>query len=92
MPEDEYTLARSVLATVAAPPPPRPWCGAAALAWSLRTLRGRLSLLPPKMEEGARARTEALVSREFRRLRLDDDASVMMDALSVRRLLAVAVL
>lgn len=68
----------------------------AALAWSptvpLRTLRGRLSLLPPNIEEGASARTEALVSKEFRRLRFDEDARVKMDALSVKRLLAVAVL
>ena len=44
------------------------------------------------MDEGARARTEALVSKEFRRLRFDEDARVRIDALSVRRLLAVAVL
>lgn len=44
------------------------------------------------MEDGAKARTEALVSNEFRRLRFDEDARVKMDALSVKRLLAVAVL
>lgn len=57
----------------------------------LRTLSGRLSLLPPQREEGASARTEALVSREWRRWRLDDEARVRMEALSVRRLFAVAV-
>lgn len=59
---------------------------------ALRTLNGRDSLLPPKIEEGASARTEALVSRELRRRRLEDEARVMIDALSVRMLLAVAVL
>lgn len=58
---------------------------------ALRTLRGRLSRLPPQREEGARARTEASVSSERRRRRCDEDARVMMDALSVSRLLAVAV-
>ena len=56
-----------------------------------RTERGRDSREPPNMEEGARARTEALVSRELRRRRLEEEASVRMEALSVRRLLAVAV-
>jgi hypothetical protein len=56
----------------------------------LSTLRGRLSLLPPQREDGARARTEASVSKECRRRRLDDEARVRMEALSVRRLLAVA--
>jgi len=58
----------------------------------LSTLRGRDSRLPPKIDDGARARTEALVSKEFRRRRLDDEARVRMEALSVRRLFAVAVL
>jgi hypothetical protein len=57
---------------------------------ALRTLSGRDSRLPPKMEEGARARTEASVSRERRRRRLEEEARVRMEALSVRRLLAVA--
>lgn len=57
---------------------------------ALKTLSGRDSRLPPKSEEGARARTEASVSKERRRRRLEDDARVRMDALSVRRLLAVA--
>jgi hypothetical protein len=56
-----------------------------------RTLRGRDSREPPKMEDGARALTEALVSREWRRRRLEEDANVRIDALSVRRLFAVAV-
>ena len=37
------------------------------------------------------ARTEALVSSEFLRLLLDEEAKVITEALSVRRLLAVAV-
>jgi hypothetical protein len=55
-------------------------------------LRGKLSRLPPKIEDGASARTDALVSKEFRRRRLEELARVRMDALSVRTLLAVAVL
>jgi hypothetical protein len=55
-----------------------------------RTLSGSDSRLPPQTDEGAKARTEALVSREFRRRRLDDEASVKIDALSVRILFAVA--
>jgi hypothetical protein len=54
------------------------------------TLNGSDSRLPPHTEDGARARTEAFVSREARRRRLDEDASVRMDALSVRMLFAVA--
>lgn len=64
--------------------------GASMLA--LRTLRGRDSRLPPKREEGARARTEASVSMERRRRRLEEEARVRIEALSVSRLLAVAVL
>jgi len=77
----------------------RPWYkapDAAVLECSptlaLNTLNGRLSLLPPNREEGASARMEALVSREFRRRRFEDDARVRMEALSVKILLAVAVL
>ena len=55
------------------------------------TLRGSDSRLPPQRDEGAMARTEASVSKERRRRRLDEDASVRIEALSVRRLLAVAV-
>jgi hypothetical protein len=58
----------------------------------LRTLSGKLSRLPPKIDDGASARTEALVSREFRRRRLEELASVRIDALSVKILFAVAVL
>lgn len=58
---------------------------------ALRTLRGRDSRLPPQRDEGARARTDASVSKDRRRRRLDEDASVRIDALSVRRPLAVAV-
>lgn len=57
----------------------------------LRTDRGSDSLDPPKTEDGAKARTEASVSNE--RLRFfDDDARVMMDALSVHTPWAVAAL
>jgi hypothetical protein len=60
--------------------------------FALSTLRGRLSRLPPNTEDGARARTDAFVSSEFLRRRFEDEARVRMDALSVRILLAVAVL
>lgn len=56
----------------------------------LRTLSGRLSRLPPNIDAGANALIDALVSKEFRRRRFDDDASVRMEALSVNALLAVA--
>lgn len=58
--------------------------------FALKTLSGKLSRLPPQRDEGARARTDASVSRERLRRRLLDDAKVRIDALSVRRLLAVA--
>lgn len=89
-------LARSALAK-----PPRLGLGnglvallgvelAAGSTMPLRTLRGRLSRLPPNMEAGASARMDALVSAELRRQRFDDDARVTIDASSVRMLLAVA--
>lgn len=56
----------------------------------LSTLKGRLSRLPPNIEAGASALIEALVSAEFRRRRFEDEASVRMDASSVKTLLAVA--
>ena len=56
----------------------------------LSTLNGRLSRLPPNIEAGARARIDALVSAEFRRRRFDDDASVRIEASSVKTLFAVA--
>ena len=59
---------------------------------ALNTLNGRLSRLPPKTEDGAKARTDASVSIDRLRLRLEDEAKVKIDALSVRRLFAVAVL
>lgn len=59
---------------------------------ALRTLRGRLSRLPPQREDGANARTDASVSIERRRRRLLEEAKVRMDALSVNKLFAVAVL
>ena len=58
----------------------------------LRTLNGRLSRLPPNTDDGARARTEAFVSKEFRRRRFDEEARVKIEALSVRTLFAVAAL
>lgn len=59
--------------------------------FELRTLSGRLSRLPPHNEDGASARTDASVSMDRRRRRLLDEARVKMEALSVRRLFAVAV-
>ncbi len=56
-----------------------------------RTESGRDSRLPPHREEGARARTDASVSKDRRRRRFEEDARVRMEALSVRRLFAVAV-
>jgi hypothetical protein len=56
----------------------------------LKRLRGRLSRLPPKIDEGARARTDAFVSNEFRLRRLDEEARVRIEALSVSKLFAVA--
>jgi hypothetical protein len=55
-----------------------------------RTESGSDSRLPPNMDAGARALTEAFVSRELRRRRLEEDASVRIEASSVRTLLAVA--
>lgn len=60
--------------------------------WPLSALIGRLSRLPPKTDEGASARTDAFVSREFRRRRFEEDARVSIEALSVSILFAVAVL
>jgi hypothetical protein len=60
--------------------------------FALKTLSGRLSRLPPNREEGAKARTEASVSIDLLLRLLEDDASVRIEALSVRRLLAVAML
>lgn len=56
------------------------------------TLSGSDSRLPPNTEDGASARTEASVSIDRRRRRFEDEASVRIDALSERRLFAVAVL
>lgn len=49
---------------------------------ALSTLKGRDSLLSPHMLLGAMARTEASVSIERRR-RLDEEARVKMEALSL---------
>jgi hypothetical protein len=73
----------------------RGWCGAAAELESmlaLRTLSGSDSRLPPKREDGARARTDASVSIDRLLRRFEEDARVRIDALSVRILFAVAVL
>lgn len=56
-----------------------------------KTERGSDSRLPPNIDAGASARIEALVSRLLRRRRFDEDASVRIEASSVRTLLAVAV-
>lgn len=53
------------------------------------TLTGRDSREPHK-DAGARARIDASVSNEWRRRRLDDDARVIIDALSVSKPFAVA--
>lgn len=93
MPDDEYTLARSVFGRAVLGW--RLWCKP-VLGWSLTlalsTLSGNDSRLPPNNDEGARARIEAFVSKEFRRRLFDEEASVKTEALSVSRLLAVAVL
>jgi hypothetical protein len=64
----------------------------ASVVLPLRTLSGRLSRLPPKTEDGANPRTDALVSRELRRRRLDELAKVRREALSVKALFAIAAL
>lgn len=51
---------------------------------------GKDSRDPPNMDAGARARIEAFVSRLLRRLRLEEDASVRIEASSVSTLFAVA--
>ena len=90
MPDAEYILPRSGL-----PSPPmlgrlRTLDAFTAEAFEgspmlpLRTLSGKLSRLPPKIDEGAKARIDALVSREFLRRRFDEEARVRMEALSVR--------
>lgn len=58
----------------------------------LKRLKGKLSREPPNIEAGARARTDAFVSREFRRRRFEEEANVRTDASSVKILFAVAVL
>ena len=55
-----------------------------------KTLSGSDSRLPPHTEDGAKARTDALVSTELRRRRFEEDASVKIEALSVSMLFAVA--
>jgi hypothetical protein len=90
-PDEEYTEARSALAT----PPTLGrgciwWMPLAVSTFALSTLRGRLSLLLPNSDEGASARTDASVSSELRRLRLDDEARVSTEALSDNMLFAMA--
>ena len=63
----------------------------ASFVFPLNTLSGKLSRLPPKTEDGANPRTDALVSKELRRRRLDELARVSTEALSVKTLFAVAV-
>ena len=64
----------------------------ASFVFPLNTLSGRLSRLPPKTEEGASPRTDALVSNELRRRRFEELARVSTEALSFKALFAVAVL
>ena len=89
MPVAEYILALSLN-----PPTGLGNCvvGVEASMVALRTLSGRLSRLPPKRDEGARARTEASVSIERLRRCFEEEARVSIEALSVRRLFAIAVL
>lgn len=73
----------------------RVWCGTVTVLesiFALRTLRGRLSRLPPNKDDGARARTDASVSMDLRLRLFEEDARVSIEALSVKRLFAVAVL
>ena len=91
IPDEEYTL---VLCSEGKPPPIEgralnvvPW----GVKSADRTLRGRDSRDPPNIEDGAKARTEAFVSSEFRLRLFEDDARVNIEALSVSKLLAVAV-
>jgi hypothetical protein len=65
---------------------------AAGSIFALKTLNGRLSRLPPNNDEGANARTDASVSMDLRLRLFEEDARVRIEALSVRRLFAVAVL
>ena len=62
-------------------------CSSGTLNWD----RGRDSRLAPKTEFGARARTEAFVSAEVRRLWRVEEARVRVEASSVSTLFAVAV-
>lgn len=90
-PDEEYTLARS--AAGVPPSAGRVWTAERLLVSGtgpLRTLRGRDSRLPPKIDDGASALTDAFVSRELRLRRFEDEARVTIDALSVKRLFAVA--
>lgn len=57
-----------------------------------RTLKGRDSREFPQSDDGASARTEALVSSEFRRRRLEDEAKVIIEASSLSIPFAVAAL
>lgn len=83
----EYILLRSApsLAPLGCTP------GIPPSTFELRTLSGRLSRLPPQSEDGASALTEASVSIDLRLRRLLDEARVRIDALSVSKLFAVAV-
>lgn len=98
MPVTLYMLARS--ATLRAAPPGVVGTGGTAeedgpVPLSIvaeSTDSGSDSREPPNREEGAKARTLASVSRERRRRRLDEDARVKIEALSVSSPFAVAVL
>lgn len=63
------------------------------LGWMMvpdRTDSGRDSRLPPNIDAGASALTEALVSTELRLLRFDEEANVKIEASSVKALFAMA--
>jgi hypothetical protein len=97
-PVAEYTLTRSALARptilgrLKTPEALNIEVLDASLAFPLNKLNGKLSRLPPKTEDGAKPRTDALVSKELRRRRLDELAKVSTEALSVKALFAVAAL
>ena len=95
-PEAEIRLARSALSLELGymlPLASRKEAVSAWPGWMMvpdKTDKGKDSRLPPNMDAGARAFTDAFVSTELRLLRLDDEANVKMEASSVSTLLAVA--
>mgnify|MGYP003623204967 CR=1 FL=1 len=93
MPELEIRLARSAAIPGVRCSAPGAFVAEALEASAIEALRmlsGRDSRLPPNIDAGARARTEAFVSSELRRRRFEELASVKIDASSVSTLFAVA--